>query len=420
MEASMEQWKKNLRLLWATQVISLMSFGFGLPFIPLYMKELEVLTQAQVDIYATLLAIAPAITMGIMAPIWGHLADRFGRKLMILRAMFFAVFIIGGMGLVTSVNQLVLLRLFQGLFTGTVTAAYAFIASNTPEKHITYALGHIASSTFIGYAIGPMIGAGVVEGLKLIVTMETAYRISFFVGGGLMIIGALSVLFILKEDKSTLKSKSKHKTNIIKEYKKIIIPVIVLALGMLFMLRVSRSVFAPYVALFVEKNLINKEYATLITGVITGLVGLSTASASMLIGKLSYKLDKKKLMFIMLTASLFLSVMMTQYQALYQSVSSVFTFVKSPLLIFIPLYMLFYFTIGGVEPLITSKAALAVNSEDRGALAGLQGMVGSMAWAAAPMMAGPVVLNYSYDGVLFLVPIVVMINMFLSVALNRH
>lgn len=178
----MEQWKSNLYILWIAQIISLTSFGFGLPFMPFYIQDLGVTDPTTLKLYTGLLSAAPAVTMAIMAPVWGLLSDRYGRKIMIQRAMFTAFFIIGLMGMVSQVWQLLILRLMQGFFTGTITASSTFVAANTPNNKLSYALGFLSSSTFIGYSLGPFIGGFVAE--------YFGYRISFLLGAVLMLLGA--------------------------------------------------------------------------------------------------------------------------------------------------------------------------------------------------------------------------------------
>jgi len=187
----MERWKINLYTVWAAQILSMMSFGFGLPFLPYYIQELGVVDQDKVKLYSGILSAVPAISMGIMAPIWGILADKYGKKLMLLRAMFFGSLILAAMGLATRVEHLIFLRIVQGAFTGTVTASAALVASNTPEKRLSYALGFLSSSTFIGYSAGPAMGGYVAEFL--------GYRASFFIGASLLIIDFFLVLFIIRE-----------------------------------------------------------------------------------------------------------------------------------------------------------------------------------------------------------------------------
>jgi DHA1 family multidrug resistance protein-like MFS transporter len=67
--------------------------------------------------------------MALVAPLWGRLSDRLGRKLMLLRATLTATVVVGSMGFVSSPWQLLGLRLLQGTLTGTVPAATALVAS---------------------------------------------------------------------------------------------------------------------------------------------------------------------------------------------------------------------------------------------------------------------------------------------------
>ncbi len=392
----MKRWKKNLWILWCTQIISLASFGFGIPFMPLYIQEIEILTETQVKMYATILAGAPALAMGIMAPIWGFLADKYGRKLMILRAMFFAVFVIGLMGAVTSINQLIVLRVLQGVFTGTVTAAFAFISSNTPEDHLSYAMGIISSSTFIGYSFGPVIGG-------LFADMY-GYRYSFYLGGGLMLVGAILVLLFVKEDKSLL---SKTSISIVLKYKKVIMPIIIIILIMILFLRITRSLFSPYIPLLVEKIYGSSKWVSSITGIINALVGIATAVASMLVGRILKNRKKINVLSVLIVSSFVISIILINYS----SIASILSI--NELYVFSALYILFYFSLGGIEPILSSSAAIRVKAEDRGSLSGLQGMIGNIGWFIAPFISGTIVYSYDIEYVLLSIPMIIFINILL-------
>lgn len=406
MEGCMEMWKKNLWTLWFTQIISIASFGFGLPFIPLYIKELQVLRPEQIKLYTTLLSGAPAVFMGLMAPIWGYLADTYGRKLMIMRAMLFAVVLISLMGMVTSVHQLLFLRITQGFFTGTVTAALAFVSANTPEKHLPQALGIISSSTFIGFSLGPTLGGLVAE--------LYGYRISFYIGGALMLIGALVVMLFVKEDKSRLRVKSSG-GSIVSNYKKILIPSIVLILGMLLLLRISRSLFSPYIPLLIASKYPSDKGVSFATGIVNGLVGISTAISSILIGRIIMKRSKTKVLGGLLFISLVLSIVLINYFRIAD-----FLHVQNDLYAFVTIYVLLYFSLGAIEPVLSSTAAVKVRPENRGALSGLQGMISSMGWVIAPTISGFIVYDHDIEYVLLCIPVVIALNITLSLFLRRY
>ncbi len=401
----MELWQKNLRILWCTQVISLASFGFGVPFIPLYIQELQSLSPDEVKLYASMLAAAPAILMGVMSPIWGFLADKYGRKLMIMRAMIGAIILITGMGLVQSVNQLLLLRLAQGLLTGTVTASLAFVSSNTPEKHLSYALGVISSSNFIGYSLGPALGGICAE--------VYGYRMSFFIGGFLMFIGAMLVLFFVKEDKSFLKNRT-EKSGLLGGYKKILTPIIIAVLISILCLRITRALFSPFMPLFIESKLASKEGVSFITGIVNALISLTTALASIFIGKFVASHSKIKTMVALFLLSLLFSVLLINYESLANLLG-----ISNTLIVFIVLYIFLYLNMGGINPILSTTAAENVPADSRGALSGLQGMIGSIGWALAPVISGAIVYGRSVEYLLFALPVMIIINISLSLFLGR-
>jgi len=116
-------WRRNLAFAWIAQILSLSGFGFALPFIPFFIQELGVTDAEELRLWTGVLASAPALSMAVMAPVWGLLADRMGRKLMMLRAMLFGAIILAGLSLSQTVTTVFVLRVAQGLFTGTMTAA---------------------------------------------------------------------------------------------------------------------------------------------------------------------------------------------------------------------------------------------------------------------------------------------------------
>lgn len=377
----MPRWKINLYILWTSQVISLLSFSLGLPFLSLYIQEFGVTDPDRIKFFTGILSAAPAVTMAIMSPIWGKLADKYGRKLMILRAMFMASIIIVGMGLVNSPWQLVFLRLGQGLFTGTITAATAFIAANTPSNKLSSSLGLMASANFIGFALGPVIGGYFAE------TM--GYRFSFYSGGVLMFLGFLLVLFLLVEDKSTY-GFTKNSAEVAKAQGTIFTSFIVSLLFVLFFHRIVRSVFSPFIALYVQESLGTISGVASTTGFINGGVALLTAISGLVFGKLADKYNKKQILIgaILMTIVISIAVNMTH------SLTS-----------FALVYTIMFFFLGGVEPIITSITAEKTAPENRGMLFGYQGTIGSLGMLASPALGTFISVNYSTKAILLTLPI---------------
>ncbi|HUV06419.1 MAG TPA: MFS transporter, partial [Spirochaetia bacterium] len=191
----MKLWQRNLTVSWITQIISLTGFNFVLPFLPYYIQELGVKSTVELNTWVGLISSAPALLMGIMAPIWGFLADKLGRKLMILRAMLGGSIIISLMGVARNVETVFILRCLQGLFTGSITASATLIAAGTPDDKLSFSLGFLSSSNFIGLSIGPLIGGLLAEFL--------GFRTTIFSGAALIFVGFLMVLFFIREAETT-------------------------------------------------------------------------------------------------------------------------------------------------------------------------------------------------------------------------
>ncbi|GAU77066.1 MFS transporter [Fusibacter sp. 3D3] len=398
----MEQWKSNLYILWIAQIISLTSFGFGLPFMPFYIQDLGVTDPTTLKLYTGLLSAAPAVTMAIMAPVWGMLSDRYGRKMMIQRAMFTAFFIIGLMGMVSQVWQLLILRFLQGLFTGTITASSTFVAANTPNNRLSYALGFLSSSTFIGYSLGPVMGGFVAE--------QFGYRISFFSGAVLMLVGAFFITYWLVEDKSSLQTRvlkghtdSSEKKRVL-PYGQILTVSILLMLLMLFFHRITRTVFSPFIPLYIQELRHTKEGAAAITGYVNGFVGFMTTIAALSISRLGDRYNKFNLISLLMGLAIGVAIILNLSHSLYA---------------FIGLYGVLFLLIGGIEPLITSMTAELTVPEYRGSLFGLQGLVGSLGWMVSPAIGTYISIYIGIKNILWIVLVMLILN-FLVISVIKH
>lgn len=151
-------WKRNLVFIWIGVFVGLLGANFVFPFMPFYIQELGVTDKAKVSYYTGLTASVTGLSLTLTAPIWGALSDRFGRKLMFVRALVGAGVLIGIMGLVHAVWQLVALRFMMGAFAGTMGAAAALVAATTPRERAGYALGLLQTGQFTANMLGPVLG----------------------------------------------------------------------------------------------------------------------------------------------------------------------------------------------------------------------------------------------------------------------
>jgi len=188
----MQHWRRNLQVVWLAQFISIMSFAFAIPFVPFYLQqELGIREPELVKYWVALFAAAAPLTLALFSPLWGMIADRYGRRPMLLRAYLGGAVVLSLMGTVTRVETLVILRLMQGMFTGTITASQALVSAGTPKARGGAALGALSAAVFSGSVMGAFVGGWVAE--------LFGYRVAFFVSGSLMLAAAALVFFGVRE-----------------------------------------------------------------------------------------------------------------------------------------------------------------------------------------------------------------------------
>lgn len=183
--------RRNLLFIWVGVFVGLMGANFVFPFIPFFIQELGVESESKVAFYTGLTASATGLSLTLTAPLWGSLADRFGRKPMFLRALIGAGLLIGVMGIAQAVWQLVILRFLMGAFAGTMGAAAALVAATTPRQDVGRALGTLQTGQFAANMLGPVLGG--------IVAANLGIRESFLFCAALYAIAALLVYLFVSE-----------------------------------------------------------------------------------------------------------------------------------------------------------------------------------------------------------------------------
>jgi MFS family permease len=178
--------------LWFAEFMAIFGFSFAFPFLSIFISHDLGLPQGRdLDLWTAATASASGLAMAIASPIWGVLGDRYGRKPMLIRSMVGGALTVGLIYFAQSPTELLILRFLQGATSGTVAAATALVAAETPRNRVGWALGVVTSAVALGGAIGPVVGglAGAVFGLRLV-----------FLGGGiLLLLSTIPVLFIVRE-----------------------------------------------------------------------------------------------------------------------------------------------------------------------------------------------------------------------------
>ena len=184
-------WQRNLAVSVFGAFTTIIAMTLLLPLLPLYVEQLGVSDPAAIVQWSGIAFGATFLTAALTAPLWGRLGDRYGRKLMLIRASLGMAIAMSLIGLAENIYQLVGLRLLAGLLGGYASGATILVATQTPKARSGWALGMLASGIMAGNLTGPLIG-GLLPPL-------VGIRNTFFLAGGLIFITFLATLFLMKE-----------------------------------------------------------------------------------------------------------------------------------------------------------------------------------------------------------------------------
>jgi DHA1 family multidrug resistance protein-like MFS transporter len=289
-ESNVEAWKRNLYVIWVAELVAIAGFSVVFPFMPYYVQELGVTDLHQVELWSGALLAVQAVTMAIFSPIWGSLADRHGRKLMVERAMFGGAIVLAAMGFVQNVQQLLILRAIQGALTGTVSAATTLVASSAPRDRSGYALGLLQTAVWTGVSVGPLLGGFMAD--------TWGYRVPFLLTGALLFLAGLTVWRFVEED---FRPPSRDATNPESSFwyglKLVVRNRALLSLfSIRVLVRTSARLLGPILPLFVQSMVPATTRIASLTGLISGATGAASALGALTLGRASDRMGYRRVL----------------------------------------------------------------------------------------------------------------------------
>lgn len=279
-------WKRNLRVLAVAVFIAGIAFSEVMPFLPLYISTLGHFFHQQLNMWAGLVFSGIYFVSAFVSPWWGKLADKKGRKLMILRASLGMSIVLAAMGLVTNVWQLFFLRMTQGFFAGFVSNSNALIATETPKEKSGQALGTMVSSFTAGNLLGPFVGGALAS--------IFSYRVAFFITGLLLLVAFFLSLFFVHEDdfKPVVRKDLENTKGVIKalKYPQMIFGLLLTTL----IIQAANNSINPIVSLYVKQLMHNQGNVVFISGIIAALPGIATFLAASRFGAIGDRIGTHK------------------------------------------------------------------------------------------------------------------------------
>lgn len=305
--ATYANWRINLLFIWFGVFAGLMGANFVFPFIPFFIKDLGVTDQGEIGWWTSLSASATGLSLTLTAPLWGSLADRYGRKPMFLRALFGAGVIILIMGVTQAPWQFVALRFVMGAFAGTMGAAAALVASTTPRERVGYALGLLQTGQFMANTLGPFIGG--------MASAAFGIRNSFFFCGALYLAAVALAFVFVKERKGAAALEApghREKGGSLTGNLKLVVSErqVVVMLGFLFFLWLSTQFVRPVMPLSIDDFALHTGDTDRVTlhiggwsrsfdekfgtGLVYGMIGLTSTVAALAVAPLGQRIGYRR------------------------------------------------------------------------------------------------------------------------------
>jgi DHA1 family multidrug resistance protein-like MFS transporter len=360
----MSPWRKTFYAAWLGQICSITGFFFVMPQLPLYIAELHPdMPKGELALWSGWVRASAGFTMALLAPVWGILADRFGRKPMVLRAMFGGVVALALMAFARNVTDLIILRAFQGCLTGTVTASVALVSSVTPRKYSGRTLGMMQAAVFVGASVGPFIGGEIAE--------RFGFRPAFLTAALIVLAGALLVRFFADEQ---FERPERSGTGHLASMGEVVWTAgFLAAIFTLFLVRFGNSSFQPIFPLILRDVLGTNEGVKALTGRIIAVAGLAAAVSAGLLGRLSDRWGHKRLL---ICGVLFAG-----------AVTLLFAFATSVPQFYV-LRALFGFAAAGITPSANAIIRHIIHEQHLGKAYGLQASVTGLGWGTGSICAG--------------------------------
>ncbi|TFZ51064.1 MFS transporter [Serratia proteamaculans] len=283
----MEAWKLNLISVWLGCFFTGLAMSQILPFLPLYVEQLGVSGHQSLSIWSGLVFSGTFLVSALVSPLWGSLADRKGRKLMLLRASLGMAVVIALQGMVTNVYQLFALRALMGLTSGYIPNAMALVASQVPREKSGWALGTLSTGPVTGVIVGPLLGGLMADHLGL--------RVVFFVTAVLMFVSFLITLFLIKERHIEVKKADRLSGKAV--FRSLPYPALIVTLFVsTLMIQLANSSISPILTLFIKDLSGNSGNIAFISGMIAAVPGVAALMSAPRLGRLGDRIGTARIL----------------------------------------------------------------------------------------------------------------------------
>jgi len=362
-------WNVTLYAVWAGELLALVGFSSRVPFLPFYLGDLGVSDVSGQALWSGAINAAGAAAMAITAPIWGLLADRYGRKPMLLRGLFGGAGVVVLMGFANAPWQLLGLRVLEGALTGTVAAATALVATSAPKRRLGYALGMVQTAVFAGAAAGPLFGGFAYD--------RIGPRATFVLAGAMLFCGGVTVALLARERFTrvathAMTDEGQGRWRRFRTSGAFLFTTAMLTmLGAIFAVRLIAVAMQPIIPLFVQQLSPDDPHVATVAGIVLGSAGFTSAFAAAYFGRLGDRTGHRRVLAISLLGAGLVYLPMA--------------FVRDPWQLAL-LQALMGVAAGGLIPSANALIAHLTPVERRGAIFGLTAAISAVGGFIGPLV----------------------------------
>lgn len=392
-------WKVVLALLTCNVLFMSASYTMIIPFLPMYLTNELGVDDTSVSLWAGLSFSVTFFVSAVMAPIWGRIADRKGKRLMAMRAsLLIAISYLLG-GIVTSPEQLIIVRVFQGFASGLWPMDLAIMTLYAPQERLGFSLGIMQGTLTAGGVVGPLLGGVLAELFGM--------RTSFYIGGLALFINFLAFTFIIKEPpmpKSTVPLTAEEKNPMHLWH----IPILRTMMIVSTLAQMVLYILMPVITTYIKALAGSMDNIVFVAGAVFSLSGIAGAIAAPLWGIYGTRRTYFNSMFL---AMLFGGIMFTLQG------------IPDTLMPFAVMQFGVGLFIAGIQPSLNAIIAQHTPPQLKGSVFGLLFSAQQMGGAAGPLLGGVVA---TYLGMHYLFPTAGAILLLLALfvrwryIMNRH
>jgi len=381
----MESWKKILYISWGVIFFHTAGTGMLMPFLPLYVKELGVTSPQAQSLWSGILYGVTSLSSALMAPLWGTISDKYGRKTLILRTTLGISVVALLMSFATNVYQLFVLRILHGVCAGMLPAFVALVSVKLPRDKTGQGIGTLQSAQFSGQIIGPFIGG-------LLADLLGYRKVLVVISLLTLIAAAATMLFIHEPQRDRAKPRSSVAGNIKLVLSSGNLRIVAMAL---FVTQFALYIVQPIFPLYIVSLHGTGNSATMV-GLVFAVTGFSTLLFAPARGKAGDKVGHHKV----LSRSLLFAGVAFIPQALVALAYQL-----------LPLRAVLGFFVAGIIP--STQTMIVKNTKDsqRGGVLGITHSVSAGGHALGPLVGGLV-------GALFGYRVAIMLSAALLIALS--